>query len=68
MEKNDEKDCSVTRNKVVISASQKVAAHCCFVCRQGEKFLAQPTTYVKLGSSGRWLGTWTGAGVTATLV
>ena len=23
--------------------------------------------YVKLGTSGRWLGIWTGAGVTATL-
>ena len=34
---------------------------------QGEKFLAQPTTDLKLGTSGRRVGTWTGAGVTATL-
>ena len=35
---------------------------------QGEKFSTKPTTDVKLGTSGRWVGTQTGAGVTATLV
>jgi len=30
---------------------------------QGEKL----SVYVKLGTSGRWIGTWTEAGVTATL-
>ena len=36
--------------------------------RQGKKVLAKPITDVKLGTSGHWVGTWTGAGVTATLV
>jgi hypothetical protein len=35
---------------------------------RSEKFLAQLTTDVKLGTSGRWVGTRKGAGVTATLV
>jgi hypothetical protein len=38
------------------------------VCRQGEKFLTKPTTDVKLGTSGHWVGARTGVGVTATLV
>ena len=36
--------------------------------RQSEKFLNNPKTDVKLGTSGRWVGTGTGAGVTSTLV
>ena len=39
-----------------------------FLRRQGEKFSTKPTTEVKLGTSGRWVETRTGAGVTATLV
>ena len=35
---------------------------------KGEKFLTQFTTDVKLWTRGRWVGTQTGAGVTATLV
>ena len=34
---------------------------------KGEKFSAWPTTDMKLGTSGHRVGTWTGAGVTATL-
>ena len=34
---------------------------------QGEKFSVQPTTDFKLGTSGRRVGTRTGAGVIATL-
>jgi hypothetical protein len=36
--------------------------------RASSKFLAQPTTDKKLGTSGRWVGTRTGAGVTSTVV
>ena len=36
--------------------------------RQGEKFLAWPTTDVKLETSSRWVGTRTGGGVIATLM
>jgi hypothetical protein len=36
--------------------------------RLGEKFSGLRTTHVKLGTSGLWVGTWTEAGVTATLV
>ena len=35
---------------------------------QDEKFSAYPTTDVKLGTSGRWVGSRTGACVTAILV
>ena len=38
-----------------------------YLCWQGEKFLTKPTTDEKLGTSGRWVGTWTGVGVSATL-
>ena len=35
---------------------------------QGEKFSVWPTTDVKLGTSSHWVRTWTGAGVTPTLL
>ena len=38
------------------------------VRRQGKKFSPYLTTNVKLGTSGRWVGTQAGAGVTTTLV
>ena len=42
----------------------------CELCstRARRKVIASPATDVKLGTSGRWVGDQTGAGVTATLV
>ena len=39
-----------------------------YIYKIGEKFSAKLTTDVALGTSGRRVGTQTGAGVTATLV
>ena len=36
-------------------------------CEQGEKLSAEPTADVTLGTTGHWVRTRTGAGVTATL-